>query len=724
MHTRHLARTAASVAAILLLPAAVRSDATRIVDNADSYIDRLGDQETWTIGNAGIEFTVALNRDRTLQPVHLMATGIQEDWVAGAGADPVVTIGGSQRTLNGRAFTFDGVDAVQRGSGVELVARYHATDLHAAVSRHFACFPGAPVIETWTEYTAQDDRTITLANLPGFDLLLRQGTLRWVTGLQTSADDGGSFTLKETDLDNGASLQLGSSGRATEQAMPWFTLDAADDEFFGGVLWHGSWRLDVSRASGAIHAAMGMPPFSTTTAATVETPHAYFGVTGGSTKEASEGTRAFIMASIRQGRPYQPLVTYNTWFTYGTAVDEDAMRQEIQSAADLGVELFVLDAGWYPASPDPTDYTTGIGVWEADPDRFPSGLGALSDLAHSYGMRFGLWVEPERVDLKTVGRPGLVKEHWLAMSNGAYDPGTPNGQATYAQVCLASPEAQQWIVDRLSRLIDEAHPDYLKWDNNYWLNCDREGHGHGADEGNYAHNVGLRSVLAQLRQRYPDLMIENCSGGGNRLEPGMLAWSDTAWMDDHSSIAPHVRHNLEGLSVVMPPPVLLSFVFGGEWDGDQRGDLSLAFRSRMPGMLGATWHGADLSDADRAGIRQEVAIYKEIRDTLADSSAQLLTPQVSDGGQGNWDVLQETSTATGQSVVFAFENTGSGSRITVHPRALRPEVLYDVFSVDTGSLGEDTGAELAASGIEIDSSPRSRGHVLELRPVVDVSSAK
>ncbi len=145
------------------------------------------------------------------------------------------------------------------------------------------------------------------------------------------------------------------------------------------------------------------------------------------------------------------------------------------------------------------------------------------------------------------------------------------------------------------------------------------------------HVSALQQLLATLRDRYPDLLIENCSGGGNRLEPSMLAFSDTAWMDDRSSSAPHVRHNLQGLSTIMPPSSLLSFVFGNEWEGEgDDNDLPNAFRSRMPGILGATWRTDELNDESRSGMRQEIGTYKALRDALPDRSAQLLTLQVDD----------------------------------------------------------------------------------------------
>src|SRR5262249_43975568 len=157
------------------------------------------------------------------------------------------------------------------------------------------------------------------------------------------------------------------------------------------------------------------------------------------------------------------------------------------------------------------------------------GLGSLSAHAHDLGMRFGVWVEPERVDLDTVGRPGLVLERFLAQRDGRYDPAVPNRESSSAQICFADPDARAWITQKLADFIDAISPDYLKWDNNFWVNCNRAGHGHGTDDGNFAHMRGVQMVRDNLRARYPDLTIEECAEGGHRLSLGTLATSDVAW---------------------------------------------------------------------------------------------------------------------------------------------------------------------------------------------------
>ena len=150
-----------------------------------------------------------------------------------------------------------------------------------------------------------------------------------------------------------------------------------------------------------------------------------------------------MLQGIRHGRPFQPLVTYNTWFAYGTRVNEDAMVAEIDRAASLGVELFVMDAGWYLGAGEngDFDFDSGLGSWTADPDRFPSGLASLADYAHGNGMKFGLWVEPERVSLATVGKSGLADEV-VARDAAA----TTTARRSTRQICLAGAAGRRWVL--------------------------------------------------------------------------------------------------------------------------------------------------------------------------------------------------------------------------------------------------------------------------------------
>jgi alpha-galactosidase len=281
------------------------------------------------------------------------------------------------------------------------------------------------------------------------------------------------------------------------------------------------------------------------------------------------------------------------------------------------------------------------------------------------------------------------------------------------QICFGDAEARQWVLDQLTALLDAAQPDYLKWDNNSWINCDRPGHGHGPADGNFAQVNGLYAVLSELRERYPNLLIENVSGGGNRLDLGMARYTDVAWMDDRTAPSVNVRHNVEGLSAVFPPAYLLSFVINHDSEPlHDAPDMSLYFRSRMAGALGLCFRSGDLSEDDLAEMSQEIQIYKTMRDTLSAASATLLTAQATVEHGPAWDVLQATGSSGQQVLVYAFESPDGGQSFNVKPMGLKAGTMYDVRSVDGGLLGTAEGSVLMANGIDLFQSPNTAAHIL------------
>ena len=274
------------------------------------------------------------------------------------------------------------------------------------------------------------------------------------------------------------------------------------------------------------------------------------------------------------------------------------------------------------------------------------------------------------------------------------------------------------MIDRLSALIDSAHPDYLKWDNNFWINCDRSGHVHGTNDGNFAHVNGLYEVLTRLRERYPDLMIENVAGGGNRMDLGMLRYTDAAWMDDRTTPSVKVRHNIQGLSAVFPPAYLMSFVMH---DSDEpvreAADLPLLFRSRMSGVLGLSFRTGDLNDDEIAGIRNEIGTSRALRDALSTASGTLLTAQAAAANGPAWDAFQTTPQGSHPIVLWAFQTDGAVRDIVIRPVGLREESMYEVQSADVGPLGIVSGSVLMQDGVEVVASPYSAAHMILLTAV-------
>jgi alpha-galactosidase len=557
---------------------------------------------------------------------------------------------------------------------------------------------------------------VEVSSMVGWQLAMGAASVRWVNGLRGSNSDrisDDAFAIHSGELADGEHAEIKSERRSTELFIPLLFVDDSEDTFYGGAIWSGAWRIAVDRAGDALTVKADFPASVSNASPDlpVEFPHSFFGVTQRSAVTESAALYQFILRGIRHGRPFQPLVTYNTWFPYGARISEGALAEEMVRAAELGVELFVVDAGWYQdaGANGQYDFTSGLGSWAFDRDRFPNELAGFADQVHALGMKFGLWIEPERVALSTVGLEGLAREEWLATQDGSY------GDSRSAQLCLAS-AGRQWVFDRIVALVDKVRPDYLKWDNNFWLNCNRSGHDHGPEDGNFAHVVALYGLLADLRQRYPNMLIENVSGGGNRLDYGMLAYTDTAWMDDGTAPSTHVRHNLEGLSIAFPPAYLLSFVINSPVEPLNGGsDVPQIARSRMPGILGVTYRSreidAQLGDALSLGIAQ----YKLVRDIISRAYALLLGSQAPVGDQG-WDVVQEVSDDQQNAVIFAFKGNGDPGRLLVKPLNLLPDAVYNVSSVDAGEMGALAGAQLMQDGIEIVHTDGSRAHVILLTP--------
>ena len=693
---------------------APRAEQIYLIRAGDAYVVEDSESLKWTVGTDTIQLELEVDPLLGLRVAGLVSVETGENWDVAGDVDHALAIDGVAFAAGSRQHPFIRAEAGQYRAGVRLDLVFRARNAGSEFTRSYVCYPGAPVVESWTTVTAAGP-PLRISDLSLLRLAVAPGIVRWITGLDTPDEDGGPFTLAWTDLGAGESLELGAASRSTERALPWLMVEGTHGEVFAGLVWSGGWRAVLARSARGMEATLSLPGVVTEVAGVpFETPHAFVGVATGSVAEASRALETFIRLGLRDGRELTPRVTYNTWFAYGTHVDEESMRAEIAAAADLGIERFVLDAGWYGTASDPSDFTPGLGRWRADRERFPSGLAALTDYAHARGLSFGLWVEPERVALDLINRPGLAREPWLATVEGRYDPGTTAPRA--AQVCLASPAARAWVTETLVALIDEVRPDYVKWDNNFSIVCTRTGHGHGASDGNLAHVMGLYAVLADLRARYPDLAIENCAGGGARLDFGLLPYTDAGWMDDRSAPSARVRHEYQGLGVVLPPAYLFSFVRDHEEEpiaGSK--DLPLYIRSRMPGVLGLTWRSDELSAADRATIREEIQRYKSIRDLISGPSARLLTDQVDVGGGDVWDVIQHVA-PDGHAVVYAFAGALAG-RVVVRPRDLVPDASYQVQSIDFGVLAEATGADLMIDGVELEPAAVSRAHILVFRLV-------
>jgi hypothetical protein len=396
---------------LLYVFAAVPARGADAVDAlGDAYIAHDAAAGTWTLGAGGATLALRIDPARDYQVVRLLSPS-GRSWVERAQSDTAIVVNDVTLPFGSRSngFEYQDVSTSNDGHVLRLDAIYLLPSANLLVTRHVAIADGTPTFEVWTTFRSITGQPVAVRDINAFQFSVPAGTIHSLSGHRaTDGDDGrdSAFKQQQQDLAVGQTLALGAQGRSSEQTVPWLAVDGAPDEFYAGLMWSGGWSFNATRVGTGLSLSWGLAPMTTQVGAkAVDGAHAIFGVARGGMPEASAALGAYVLKGIRAGRALTPLVTYNTWFAYGTNVDEASMRLEIANAAALGAELFVIDAGWYAGADtaDIGDFDQGLGSWEADPARFPNGLRPLSDYAHSLGVKFGIWIEPERVNLSVVG---------------------------------------------------------------------------------------------------------------------------------------------------------------------------------------------------------------------------------------------------------------------------------------------------------------------------------
>lgn len=201
-------------------------------------------------------------------------------------------------------------------------------------------------------------------------------------------------------------------------------------------------------------------------------------------------------------------IIYNSWMYCFDKLDIDELKKQTACAADMGFEAFVVDAGWFDGG---EDWFLGVGDFEENMHAGPSGrLSELSDFVREKGMIFGLWFEPERAG---VNSKSFKNHHEYYITGGFLD--------------FSNPDAVEYILDLISKRIDKYGIGFLKFDFNDSIPNDKSGNAF------YRYMQGQKSFISKLRERYPDLYITNCAGGGYRAELGQGAFFDSFWLSDN-----------------------------------------------------------------------------------------------------------------------------------------------------------------------------------------------
>lgn len=487
---------------------------------------------------------------------------------------------------------------------------------------------------------------------------------------------------------------------------------------FLGIQWEREWVLTAApQADGTVTLEMGLEHFfkDLEPGASMESPAVFLGTAHGGLDEATNAMRRYMTAHLLPApREDFPWVAYDIWSTEGEHVEE-VIRKEADFASDLGVEIFYLDASWWADSSVGSDGAWGrrLGSYVPDRRKFPHGLRGLSDYVHSKGMRFGIWVDPMIVDEFLVAT-GAVPEKWLVKHEGkpaVLDLTSVDGWPRVNQICTACPEVQEYILEKLSYMIEAYGLDWLKWDDSAFSQpvvCSREDHGHQAGDGNYLAAAGKYRIFRELHERFPELVIEAC-GYPARIDYGLAPYIRTSWLSDASSPASRVVNNMEFASYVYPNSYNSAWLIEGDEVLQQTDPAALdtVVRSRMMGLFGFGTINGKLSERISLwpkevhdAVRRNLPYYKQFRHLLSqDVYHYNHDPRLTDAG---WRAMACGSYDHRENVTFVFRNLSKQTSLQIRLKGLLPEQDYTVTSLNTGRSVTTSGSALMKTGVTVE----------------------
>lgn len=433
---------------------------------------------------------------------------------------------------------------------------------------------------------------------------------------------------------------------------------------------------------------------------TLRLPRVHVGACGGAFDTLSNNIRRYVAEALSpdvEGRRPRPVAAYDHWFGLHEEISEELLLRQVDRAAELGLEYFVVDAGWYPATGE--KFWTGVGNWErVDERKLPRGLEPVAERVKAKGMGFGLWFEPERAYR---GSDWLTQHPEWFWDLGGNSP----------HLNLTRRDAQDGLIEMLSRWISRLDIRWLRWDNNqapgrFWDAADPTG------KVQFAYVEGLYRVLDTLLERHPALMIDNCAGGGNRIDFGTLRRSGTMVISDHAEDH-HVCRTMQTAGArLLPGNYMNSSLYVGQGDAG-RSAVPLALVSRMAGAVTLNGHIAAWTRKQMRLVKRYIDGFKTYRHLLMRDFYRLTPPPQ---GEGDWDVVQFSDPQTTEAAVLAYRVRGDRAAMKVAPRELTPGMAYEITDpFSSRAARRASGADLMGRGLRLSLKPES-GAVRLLRP--------
>ncbi len=383
----------------------------------------------------------------------------------------------------------------------------------------------------------------------------------------------------------------------------------------------------------------------------------------------------------------RPLLINNWEGTY-FGFTREKLIEIAHEASKLGIEMFVLDDGWFGIR---NDGTTSLGDWFVNEEKLPGGMKALVDEINALGMKFGLWFEPEAIS--------PISKLYEAHPDWCLHVGNRERSEARRELILdmSREDVRDYLFDAMSKILDSANIEYIKWDFNRniteagsaLLPPDRQ------KEIFHRYVLGLYELTERLLKKYPYLLLEGCSGGGGRYDAGMLYYAPQIWTSDDSDAVERIRIQY-GTSFCYPASSMSAHVSatpnhqtGRDTSFETRGNIALA------GAFGYELDISKLTDGEKELVKKQVANYHKYYDVIQNGDLYRLISPFENDRYAAWEYVSESKKEA--LVTFAVSRAFFATTVFLRLRGLDPTLTY----IDEATGKEYDGDALMYGGLNM-----------------------
>ena len=564
----------------------------------------------------------------------------------------------------------------------------------------YTIFENSAAIARSVKFSNDSDQKYQLKTALSLNLDLPDANYEW---LQFSGAWGRERHLHKTPLRPGIQAINSARGASSHMQNPFvilkrpFTTEEQGEALGVSFVYSGNFlaQAEVDEYS-VTRLQIGIDPFQFSWCLkpneTFQTPEAILAYTSEGLNQLSQTFQKLYTTRLARGywRDKERPILINNWEATYFDFTEEKLLSIAKKAKELGIELFVLDDGWFG---ERTKETAGLGDWYVNRNRLKNGISGLSRKIHDSGMMFGLWLEPEMVN----------KDSDLYRKHPDYIIETPKRHASHGRKQYVLDFSRKEVVDniyeQLVKILDEDEIDYIKWDMNrnitecYSIAYPPEQQG----EIMHRYILGVYNLYERLIERYPKILFESCASGGGRFDAGMLYYAPQAWTSDDSDAIERLKIQY-GTSFGYPQSMMGAHVSASP--NEQLGrNTPLKIRGDVA-FFGAFGYELDLdklSSTKLASIKKQIELMKKYRSIFQYGTFYRLKSPF-EGNIVSWMVVSEDKS---QAIVGYYKilNDVNCEYRRLYLPGLEADTLYNVQEELGSYLGNFTGDELANIGL-------------------------